>query len=543
MLRQTVTLVLLLMLVLFAGCDQQPPPDFKILTSESSLQVHQGDSENVVIGIVPYGGFKGQITISASLANGGDLPAGVTLSPTSITISDGRFDLKLTVNASDTAPVGKYDTLITFSSGKINHSIKFAIEVLPPAGSLDTSFGIDGVTVLKDLTQAQGEDDVAYSLAFGSNAIYVLARSNNKLIVCKLDNDGEFDANFASNTGAAILGNLRSSDNLKEFDFDHALAVTLSGKLMVSGYSYNGNDDDLLLARLNPDGSLDTGFGGSGVITYDNLAGGGNNVNDRGYSLLPAKDGFLVGGMSFRDTSVTEQFIIARFKSGGDLDGAVSDGKQKYDALYSLAASGSGYMGGGETIDAGSNRKGLFVNADAEMNLDNWGGLTAFSDGNVGGRVRSVAASNDGGFYLAGYVHNGNDYDLVVEKLKANGIPDENFGTNGAVVLDKVAGGTAASSDQAFSVITDQEGRIIVAGRSFFSGQGDNLMVIRLKPDGSLDEKFGTNGVFTYDGGNGVNGNDGAFELALDPYGRIVVVGYTTSSDGDLDLLALRLNP
>jgi len=543
--RFAIAALLAAFVLIFTGCNQEIKPDFKIVPSESSVQVHQGDSESVGIGIVPYGNFKGEVTISAKLANGSDLPSGINLSPTSVTVSGGRLDFSLTVSASSTAPVGDYNVSLTFASGKISHSIGFGIQVVPPAGSLDTSFGSNGVAVVKDLTQTQGENDVAYSLAFGNGgAIYVLGRSNDKLVVCKLDDSGKFDNSFAGNTGAAVLGDLRalSSDTL-EFDFDHTLAVTLGGKLMVAGYSYNGNDDDLLLARLNPDGSLDTGFGGSGIITYDNLAGGGGNVNDRGYSMLPVKDGFLVGGMGFKDTSVTEQFVIARFKSNGDLDKVVSDGKQKYDALYSLAAGSSSYMGGGETIDASGNRKGLFASADAELNLGNWGGLTAFSDGSVGGRVRSVTPSNDGGFYLAGYVYNGNDYDLVIEKLKADGAPDENFGTGGTVVLDKVAGGTAASSDRAFSVITDQEGRIVVAGRSFFSGQGDNLIVVRLKPDGSLDEKFGTSGVFVYDGGNGANGNDGAFEVALDPYGRIVVVGYTTSSDGDQDLLALRLNP
>ncbi len=545
MLKQIVQSVLLLALALyFVGCNQKQKPDFKIVPSASSIQIHQGDSGGVGISIVPSGGFKGEITVSARLANGNDLPKGITLKPTTLTVSGNKADFTLTISASDTAPPGDYDTTLTFSSGKIEHAIGFGIKIVPPAGTLDTSFGTGGITVVKDLTQTQGKDDVAYSLAFGDNVMYVLGRSNDKLVVCKLDGDGKFEASFANNTGVAVLGDLRPlSYDTREFDFDRAMAITPSSKLIVAGYSYNSNNDDLLLARLNPDGSLDSGFGSNGTITHDNLAGGNGNGNDRGYSLLPVKDGFLVSGMSFKDTNVTEQFIIARFKSNGALDTVASDGKQKYDALYSLAANSSGYMGGGEIIDTSNNRKGLFVSIDAQMNLGNWGGLTAFSDGTVGGRVRSITPSNDGGFYLAGYVYNGKDYDLVVEKLKADGTPDENFGSSGTVTLDKVAGGSHAGSDRAFSVVADRKGRIIVAGRSFFSGRGEDLIVIRLNPDGSLDGKFGTNGVFAYDGGTGNTGTDGAFEVGLDPHGRIVVIGYTTSKDGDLDLLALRLNP
>ncbi len=79
-----------------------------------------------------------------------------------------------------------------------------------------------------------------------------------------------------------------------------------------------------------------------------------------------------------------------------------------------------------------------------------------------------------------------------------------------------------------------------MAGRTFVSGHGNDLVVLRLKPNGRLDPSFGSGGVVTYDGGNG---DDGAFEVALDGSGRPVVVGYTANASGDYDILALRLVP
>lgn len=534
MIKRIATPLLLAVLTLIvSGCPQNLPPDFRVESSVSNVQIHQGDSQTVGLRILPLHGFSGQVSIALKLQNSADLPAGINYTPAAVTVTDNPLDVTLIISASDSVPVGSYAATMIFSSGKISHSLGLGIDVVPPAGSLDASFGSNGVTIVNDLTQTQGEDDLAYSLAFGSNAIYLLGRSNDQLVVSKLDADGNFDGSFAGGTGVATLANLQqlSSDTL-DFDLDRAMAVILSNKLMVTGYAHNGNDD-LLLARLNPDGSLDTGFGGSGVIVYDNLAGG--NGNDRGYSLRLTRDGYLVSGMSYKDASDTEQFVLASFDNGGSLGKVAVGGGSEFDALYSLAATNDVLVAAGETVDGGS-RKGLWARFAADLGVSDSKSLDAFA----GGRVRSLAPSDDGGFYLAGYTYNGSDFDLVVEKLQADGAVDEDFGNGGVVVLDKVAGGSVAGSDRAFSVTVDGEGRILVAGRSFVSGRGDDLVVVRLNPDGSLDDKFGTGGVFAYDGGNG---NDGAFEVALDSYGRIVVVGYTTNSGGDLDLLALRLNP
>ncbi|WP_457630079.1 hypothetical protein [Oceanithermus sp.] len=534
--RIALTALLAALALLVTGCPQNLPPDFNAIPSASSVQVHQGDSETVGLRIEPLHGFSGEVEISLKQSDGSDLPAGISYSPTSVTVGDQPLDFELTVTASDTAPVGVYQAKITFSSGKVEHSLGFAIEVVPPAGTLDTSFANGGVSVVNDLTQVQGEDDVAYSLTATADAVYLLVRSNDQLMVAKLDADGALDTGFG-NSGATNLGPLEAlaTDTL-DFDLDRAILVNLAGKLVATGYVVGANED-MLLARLNSDGSLDTTFGSTGVITYDAVAGGVSG-NDRGYSLLQTASGYLVAGMSYADATAVEQSVVAPFTADGTIDAttvAVSGSNGYYDASYSLAVGAGGYAAAGETLPGGA-RNGFLTTYDASYNLTGSQELTAFA----GGRVRSLVASGDGGYYLAGYNYNGSNFDLVVAKVLSSGGLDSAFGNGGLVVLDEVAGGGIAGSDRAFSVAVDGEGRVLVAGRSFVAGHGDDLIVIRLNSDGSLDGKFGTNGVFSYDGGNG---DDGAFELTLDPSGRIVVTGYTTNADGDSDLLTLRLNP
>jgi len=534
------------------GCNEDIPPDFRVLPSESSVEIYQGDSASVGITISAYGNFRGNVDIDIKLPGGKDLPPGITYEPHSIKVDQSTVNFELTISASDTAPVGSYNAGMTFSSGKINHGVGFSITVRPPAGSLDENFASNGVAVINDVTQSQGEDDLAYSVAFGNNrSLYVLGRSNDHLIAYKINTDGTLDQAFAGNNVYIDLGQMRPLDqDTLDFDLDRAIKLFFGGNYVVTGYVYddtsNNPNDDLLIASFDPDGNLLSKDLNDSLVADSGL----ENVNDRGYTIMETSNGYAIAGMGYQNGDITEQLTLTRSYSAYDDQGNLQHffetsaaGGEGYQSAYSLtraitADASEGYFAVGET-STDSGRTGYWARFDSNGALVGSGNLDAFA----GGRVRSVIMSNDGGYLLAGYKMGDNSFDLVVEKLKADGTPDPSFGENGVVVLDNVAGSSSPGADRAFSLIQDQNDRILVAGRSFVSGQGDDLIVVRLNPDGSLDEKFGTNGVFTYDGGNGPLGNDGAFEITFDPYGMIVVVGYTTNADGDYDTLALRLNP
>src|SRR5947207_11846218 len=80
---------------------------------------------------------------------------------------------------------------------------------------------------------------------------------------------GDLDRTFAG-TGSKVFG-FGSGD-----DYPHAMAVQADNKLVIAG---NGNsfEGEVILARLNPDGSLDTTFGAAGKVVT-RLAAGQPNV-------------------------------------------------------------------------------------------------------------------------------------------------------------------------------------------------------------------------------------------------------------------------
>jgi len=86
-------------------------------------------------------------------------------------------------------------------------------------------------------------------------------------------------------------------------------------------------------------------------------------------------------------------------------------------------------------------------------------------------------------------VRNAHFNNLVVFRLETDGALDAAFGTGGIVELDAVAFGSRNKAD---AVLLDPDGRIVVAG-----ARDDTLIVLRLNPDGSLDNGFGDGGLFT----------------------------------------------
>jgi len=137
------------------------------------------------------------------------------------------------------------------------------------------------------------------------------------------------------------------------------------------------------------------------------------------------------------------------------------------------------YWGGWETTN--------FVNL-----LSDTGVLDpAFVSGDLGNaQIFGVARQPDGAVVAVGraVVNNNADSRLIVFRLLADGSLDPDFGDNGQyhpTIQD------FGQSHEATSVVLDDDGRIVVAGMRV-----GNLIVLRLLPDGTLDDSFGSSGVF-----------------------------------------------
>jgi uncharacterized delta-60 repeat protein len=153
------------------------------------------------------------------------------------------------------------------------------------------------------------------------------------------------------------------------------------------------------------------------------------------------------------------------------------------------------------------------------------GGITTvdIAGGEELGRV--LRLQSDGKIVLAGDTIGGSTNAFAL-RLQTDGSLDAGFGSGGVAVA--ASGAEETVSDLAFQ----SDGSLLIAGTRF-NGVDNDVLVIRLLPDGSLDASYGDAGravvaLGAWEAGTGA---------AIQADGRLVVAGV-----GDADLLALRLD-
>jgi uncharacterized delta-60 repeat protein len=128
---------------------------------------------------------------------------------------------------------------------------------------------------------------------------------------------------------------------------------------------------------------------------------------------------------------------------------------------------------------------------------------------------------------LVGSTDAGGTSHFAVVRLNANGTPDTSFGSGGKQTID------FGGADAAYGVAIQADGKIVVAG----NGDPDNEMVIaRLRPNGGIDNSFGTDGEVAIDFGGASRAN----AVAIQDDGKIVLVGSTDANGGDFAIARLK---
>lgn len=141
--------------------------------------------------------------------------------------------------------------------------------------------------------------------------------------------------------------------------------------------------------------------------------------------------------------------------------------------------------------------------------------------------AQAAVLQPDGKIIVAGSAQN----DFALVRYNANGSLDTGFGTSGKVITP-----VTASSDEAFAVALQPDGKIVAAGKGFA-----DFAVVRYNSNGSLDTTFGTGGIVITAAAPGF---DYAEAVVIQPDGKIVAVGWRDSDkfilvrynqDGSLD--------
>ncbi|MGB1318541.1 MAG: hypothetical protein ACPG5W_10055, partial [Flavobacteriales bacterium] len=140
----------------------------------------------------------------------------------------------------------------------------------------------------------------------------------------------------------------------------------------------------------------------------------------------------------------------------------------------------------------------------------------------------AMAMQPDGKIVACGVVGGTNGLDFYVVRLNADGSMDTNFGVGGELVAE-----LSPDSDQATDVLIQPDGKIIVLGQSW-NGTNYDAALIRLNPDGSLDNTFSFDGIVKLD----IAGSDDPVQMALGSDGKIAAINRASNAES----VVFRLN-
>lgn len=394
-------------------------------------------------------------------------------------------------------------------------------------GSLDTTFSGDG-----KVTTAFSFWNGAHAAALQPGGKIILAGyaqsgPERSIGVLRLDTTGSVDNSFAEN-GLAIT-TLDSNKNLA-----NAFALQPDGKIVAAGYVSDGTDADFALARYHSNGSLDRSFNLDGRVVT--VFGG---ASDRANAVAIQPDGKIVAaGVSDDD------FALARYNSNGSLDSTFSDDGKVTTAISTSQVYGVAIQADGKIVAVGSTES--FGNEDFALvryNSDGSQDTTFSGDGlqttNISAydRAHSVAIQPDGKIILAGTAAPGGNSDFAVVRYLTNGSLDTSFGGDGIVTTPLMAG-----NDLGRSVLTQPDGKIVVAGYSY-NGTTYDFAVVRYLTNGSLDASFSDDGINLV---SFSSADDFGHSVALQFDGKIVIGGYggathrfavtRLNTDGEVDI-------
>ncbi|HET6726197.1 MAG TPA: delta-60 repeat domain-containing protein, partial [Gammaproteobacteria bacterium] len=352
-----------------------------------------------------------------------------------------------------------------------------------PDGTVDSSVGSDGLILVSPTAVNYPSDNLVLTdiAVDGAGRILVsgiVKDTNNILLLARFNPDGSPDTGFGTAGTGFVV--VAPSESAAS---GHDLALTADGHIMVVGVVSTGGTRKVAVWQFGPDGTIDADFGDAGHVRVDSLDGfalvfGCASVLEPNAELIIA---CRMGAGGFK---------IVRLHADGSPDTAFGD-----DGLVSV---GSQYMN------------------SLSLALVPGGGLAvAYSYHDIAGTLR---------------------YLTRLRRYLPDGSPDPGFNDGSAVTVTNTTTGCVVE------VAAQPDGKLLLTTNCFFSG---DILLARVLPDGSLDAAFGTDSFpgFADVGSFSAAGLFGPIPMAIaiQADGRIVIVGNAENSSSVSGIFTTRL--
>jgi len=232
---------------------------------------------------------------------------------------------------------------------------------------------------------------------------------NGDFMVARYTPNGKNDLSFG------IGGIMTTDFGDSSYDEPYAVVIQRDGRIVLGGYTNAGNGpgvlfgaDQLALARYGPNGLLDPSYGQGGKVVFD-----GGSLDERLLALAIAPDGSIMAG-GYVNGERRSDLLLARLQTDGSLSGgwgttgkglSINDFGTNSERIASLVFQPDGkIVAGGQTAMANHADFAVF-RYDRAGSLDpsfGRGGVATFDFQGREDRVHAVALQPDGKIVAVG---------------------------------------------------------------------------------------------------------------------------------------------
>lgn len=414
-------------------------------------------------------------------------------------------------------------SILTSGCGKGLNFIQDQETISPPSGTLVTSFGTSGKTLL--LVPGTTAINI-YDGRLQSDGKFVVTGSANiggllNWLVARINTDGTLDTTF-NGTGYWTHGDLSADAELSGID------IQSDGKIVACGWWTSTYNEGVV--RLNSDGTPDTTFGTSGIFTY--------GTNGLGYTAKVLSSGkILIGGTTLR--SGVWQFSLLQLNSNGTVNSSfgtsgivfpLTPGENGYVTAIAIQNDGKILLGGESSSDNTHYDQMAIARLNANGSTDTTFNSTGSREISISpgsdGALSGLAVQSDGKIVASAHGSDGGPHQIgLLFRLNTNGTSDAGFGTAGKVLSD-------SGYDEQFGKLSVlSNGNIVVPGYVTDSGGHSSASIKSYTSTGLVNSSFGTDGAVTLDFGTG----DSSFlALSVRSDGKILIAGEGISTSGGI---------
>ncbi|MGN6566952.1 MAG: T9SS type A sorting domain-containing protein [Flavipsychrobacter sp.] len=313
----------------------------------------------------------------------------------------------------------------------INYVYDLAVARINADGTLDSSFGNNGVTI--------GMKPSHFLCLFGSKP---LIQADGRIVIAGQAVDSNFSFSWAllrvNANGSPDISFGKNGLFTKSFgSFDDMLndaTILQSGKIALAGNYNFGRIYKAVIMRINTNGIIDSTFGHDGVVTYS------YDSSAYGYGIIEQPDKKLIGVVETYDTSMHPAYWLDYY-------------------LHRLNENGSADSTWGEN---GITSTYFYPNQNpCFMDIKSTGKL-------IFGGVSTIAPGTNGFTY-------------VVARFNANGYIDSSFGTDGSTDV-AISGSGFYTVDKTRDMAIDLYSKsIILGGLSTTSDPRKNINLMKFK--------------------------------------------------------------